>query len=178
METTLRNFKKEDANFMLEWMRDDRITVFFEKPFSDYMLEDVERFCLGEQNRTLQKKGDNLHLAIVNDIDEYLGTISLKNYDPIAGKAEYAIVVRKCAQGTGVARKATREILDKAFFEYNLNRVYLSVLNSNTRAIYFYMKCGFKKEGELRKHISKKNTLQNLLYYGLMKDEYSPEYCD
>lgn len=178
METTLRNLKKEDASFMLEWMHDDRITDFFEKPFSDYMLADVEKFCLSEQNRTLRKKGDNLHLAIVNDKDEYLGTISLKNYDPMAGKAEYAIVVRKCAQGTGVAQNATKEILEKAFSEYNLNRVYLTVLNSNSRAMHFYEKCGFKKEGELRNHVSIKNTLKNLLYYGLLKEEYSFEYLD
>ncbi|PNR91989.1 hypothetical protein HWHPT5561_09765 [Petrotoga sp. HWH.PT.55.6.1] len=37
----------------------------------------------------------NIHYAIANEDDEYIGTISLKNFSYIDKKAEYAIVTRK-----------------------------------------------------------------------------------
>ena len=87
--------------------------------------------------------GENQNFAFVNDEDEYLGTISLKHISHDNDKAEYAVVARKCAQGTGAAKKATEELLEYAFTELALHKVYLSVLEENIRAQKFYEKCGF-----------------------------------
>ena len=72
----------------------------------------------------------------------------------------------------GVAEVATRLLLDKAFGEWGLNKVYLNVLESNLRAIRFYEKCGFKREGLLKEHIYKDGILANLCLYGMLKYDY------
>ena len=77
---------------------------------------------------------ENQNFAFANDEDEYLGTISLKHISHVNDKAEYAVVARKCAQGTGAAKKATEELLKYAFTKLGLHKVYLSVLEENVRA--------------------------------------------
>lgn len=68
---------------------------------------------------------------MVDENDEYLGTVSLKCIDTTAGTAEYAISMRSCAHGSGAAADGTREILKVAFDKLHLNGVYLNVLADN-----------------------------------------------
>ena len=78
----------------------------------------------------------------------------------------------KEAQGTGAALFATFEILEKAFNELKLNKVYLDVLKTNKRAIAFYKKVGFIQEGEFRNHFQKNNKYIDLLWFSMLKDEF------
>ena len=84
------------------------------------------------------------HYAICDDEDAYQGTISLKDIDVENGTAEYAIVLRRQAQGKGYASFATREILRIAFEELGLHKVYLNVWKENAHAVGFYEHMGFR----------------------------------
>ncbi len=86
------------------------------------------------------------HYAICDDEDAYQGTISLKDIDVENGTAEYAIVLRRQAQGKGYASFATREILRIAFEELGLHKVYLNVWKENAHAVGFYEHMGFRPE--------------------------------
>ena len=163
---TLRRLKEKDANYMLEWMHDEEIINQFEQDFKKYNLEDCIKFIKNSNTN------DNMHFAIANDNDEYLGTISLKNISYKNRNAEYAISMRKSAHGTGVAMEATKELLNKAFNELSLEKVYLNVLDKNCRAIRFYNKVGFKKEAVFEKHIRFDHTWLNLLWFRIFKDEF------
>lgn len=158
----LRELEEKDAPFMLEWMHDATINCNFQYPFGDMTLEKVKKFienCNDEGNK---------HFAIVDEKDEYLGTISLKNISQTNKNAEYAVVTRKKAQGTGVAKAATKEIIRYAFEELDLHKVYLNVLQDNERAIRFYEKCGFVEEGISRDAIRIKDDYKNLIWYGIV----------
>jgi diamine N-acetyltransferase len=87
-------------------------------------------------------------------------------------KAEYAIVLRKIAQGTHVAQDASKAILDIAFNELHLHKVYLNVLTQNTRANRFYQKFGFKLEGTFRDDIKIENEFYSLNWYSILKESY------
>ena len=121
----LRKLEEKDAPFMLEWMHDKEITAGFQRPFSQATLETVLSFIQNSFDE------ENQNFAFVNAEDEYLGTISLKHISHVNDKAEYAVVARKCAQGTGAAKKATEELIQYAFTELGLHKVYLSVLEEN-----------------------------------------------
>ena len=138
----LRKLEEKDAPFMLEWMHDKEVTAGFQRPFSQATLETVLSFIQNSFDE------ENQNFAFVNAEDEYLGTISLKHISHVNDKAEYAVVARKCAQGTGAAKKATEELIQYAFTELGLHKVYLSVLEENVRAQKFYEKCGFAATGE------------------------------
>lgn len=164
---TLRKLKQKDAPLMLEWMHDENISSQFRFDSMAQTMETVEAFITRSEDFAKEK-----HFAIVDETDEYMGTISLKNIDEADGTAEYAIVLRAGAQGRGLAAKATRALLDKAFVEFGLSKVYLNVLSQNIRAVRFYESFGFKPEGEFKRHIVISGQSRDLKWYAIFREEY------
>lgn len=157
----IRKLEYNDATKMLEWMHDPNINCYFRSDFSKMTLNDVMNFI---QNSFDDK---NQHFAIVNEKNEYMGTISLKNINKIDNNAEYAIVTRTVAHGKGLALEATMEILNYAFNELKLHKVYLNVLEENGRANRFYEKCGFKYEGMSKEMFYINGKYHNLNWYAI-----------
>lgn len=172
----LRELKEKDAPLMLEWMHDPEIQKGFIKNMLEMTLSDAEQFCRSAVLPLKIETGQDLHFAIVNETDEYLGTVSLKKIDTDNGSAEYAISTRKKIHGTGSAKIATGLLLAKAFNEYGLHRVYLNVLPDNKSAIRLYERCGFKLEGEAREHLIKEGKYVNLRWYGILADEFDERF--
>lgn len=160
----LRRLEEKDALLMLEWMHDDEINCHFQADFAASTMESVLSFINDSFN------DENKNFAFVDENDEYLGTVSLKNISYKNRNAEYAIVTRKKAQGTGAARKATFEVLKYAFEELKLHKVYLNVLEENVRAQRLYEKCGFVYEGSAVDAVRIKGEYRTLKWYGMIKN--------
>ncbi|WP_208560224.1 GNAT family N-acetyltransferase [Marinilactibacillus kalidii] len=162
----LRQLAIKDSQGMLEWMKSKDINQYFRINPADVTVETVQKF-INESFTDINK-----NYAIVDSNDEYLGTISLKNIDSKNNNAEYAISLRECAKGTGVAKLATIELLNIAFKTLNLNKVYLNVLSKNIRAIKFYEKIGFEYEGEFLDHFYINGKYENIKWYGVRKVKF------
>lgn len=163
----IRELQEKDAALMLEWMHDPDVNRWFKNDFAASNLETVTNF--------IAASGDDaacVHYAVVDDSDEYLGTVSLKNIDKEAENAEYAISLRSAAHGTGAAAFATDAVLEAAFCRLGLKRVYLNVLSENVRANRFYRKYGFIYEGAFRKHILVGGELKDLSWYSMLAEEF------
>ncbi|MFF2912161.1 GNAT family N-acetyltransferase [Paenibacillus sp. NPDC057934] len=163
----LRPLKNKDSALMIEWMKDPKVNQYFRFDPDKMTTEAINLFI---QNSV--DDDTNIHLAIVNEEDEYLGTVSLKNIDHVAKTGEYAIVLRSSSQGMGAGKFATESILSLAFNELQLERVYLNVLSDNLNAIEFYHKIGFVFEGEFYNHLSIRGSLKSLKWYRMMRCEY------
>lgn len=168
----LRELREEDAELMLEWMHDKKTQESFKKNMLNMTLEAAKDFCKSAKIPREINDGVSVHLAIADENDEYLGTISLKNIDMNDKRAEYAIAVRPKVQNRGVAYEATMKILEKAFEEYKLHRVFLTVIETNDNAIRLYEKCGFVYEGELRDHLCCYGQFVNWKLYGILASEF------
>lgn len=143
----LRTLEQKDAPLMLEWMHDDSLVQDMKKNFSEKNLEDCRRFI-----EKAQDTEHDLHLAITDEYDTYMGTVSLKHIEN--SLAEFGIAVRRTAQGKGYARWGMKEILKLGFQKYGLKNIYWCVMPTNARAIRFYDKNGYVRannEGKLRK---------------------------
>ncbi len=162
MTVKLRMLKEKDIPFMLEWMKDKEQAAFFR-----FDPDNVTEETAAAYIRSAQRPDPDYHFAVTDEQDEYLGTISLKQVDRENKHAEYAVSLRKCAIGTGVAAEATRAILKYAFDELGLHRVYLNVFSDNLRARRFYEKMGFVFEGEFQDHLFIRNTYKNLSWYAI-----------
>ena len=158
----IRRLEQKDAPFMLEWMHDETITCNFRYPFANMTLEKAKNFIKYSFDE------ENQHFAITDDKDEYMGTISLKRISERDHNAEYAIVTRKKAHGTGIAERATMEILKYAFNDLGLHRVYLTVLSDNVAARRLYENCGFDLEGELQDVIRLGGRYRNQACYAIL----------
>jgi Acetyltransferases, including N-acetylases of ribosomal proteins len=168
----LRKLEIADAPYMLEWMHDPEMQKCFQKDMMNMSLQQAEDFCRNSGFQDIVNEGQDIHYAIVDERNEYLGTISLKNISLTNLSAEYAISTRKCAQGKGIARTATEIILQKGFDELKLHRIYLNVLSNNKRAIRFYEKCGFVYEGEFREHLHHQGNVLSLKWYSMLDNEF------
>jgi len=137
----LRRLEDRDAILMLEWMHDDNIVHFMRTDFSKKTLADCEAFI-----HLCQTDENNVHKAIVDDDDIYMGTVSLKNIDSDKHNAEFAIVIRKDAMGKGFSKFGMDEIIRYGFGKLNLDTIYWYVNRKNQRAIRFYDKNGYHEK--------------------------------
>lgn len=170
----LRELREKDARLMIEWMHDPDIQKGFRKRMMNAGMGDAVGFIRKSKIPDVFRTGMSIHYAVADqNNDKYLGTVSLKNLDLENGTAEYAIIIRKEAWGTGIAFAATGLILEKAFSDMNLRRVYLSVYSNNPAAIKLYEKSGFKFEGEFREHFLLDGEYVGWKWYGILKDEHS-----
>ena len=134
----LRMLRPSDAHLMLEWMHDDFVVHDMKTNFASKTLEDCVAFINAAQDTT-----ENLHLAIADDNDMYMGTVSLKHITKTT--AEFGITVRTCAMGKGFSRSAMQGIIKKGFAEIGLHKIYWCVAPENKRAVRFYDKNNYKR---------------------------------
>ena len=134
----LRRLIAGDAPRMLEWMKNEDVVRHLRLRGNHMTLEDTRAFI-----EKAQDESKDLHRAVTAEDGKYYDTVSLKNIDRQTGEAEYAISLHPDAIGTGAASDATAGILEVAFRELGLKRVYLNVAEENLRAIRFYEKFGF-----------------------------------
>lgn len=134
----LRNLENKDAAFMLEWMHDTSVVKYMRSDFINKTKNDCLEFIKNSNQSNI-----DIHKEIVDNNDEYLGSVSLKN---ICNKsAEFAIIIRKKTMGKGVASFAMKEIISFGFQILKLEYIYWCVNYKNIRAIKFYDKLGYKK---------------------------------
>lgn len=134
----LRKLENRDASLMLEWMHDSSVTAYLQNNFSEKTLEDCCRFI--EDSRT---DSDNVHMAIADENDTYMGTVSLKHIE--GGVAEFAIAMRTCAMGKGFSQYGMAEILRHGLENLGLKCIYWCVNPANKRAVRFYDKNGYDR---------------------------------
>lgn len=134
----LRLLEERDAPLMLEWMHDLSVVGNLKADFTKKTLADCKEFIYKAQNTR-----DDLHMAVADDNDEYMGTVSLKHIKHKS--AEFGIVIRKKAMGAGYSVYAMKEILRVAFEELHLDKVFWCVSPMNKRALHFYGKNGYRQ---------------------------------
>lgn len=163
----LRNLEVKDAPLMLAWMHDDSVVHNLHTDFASKTIEDCESFIQASQDMS-----ETMNLAIASDVDEYMGTVSLKHIDRVAGSAEFAITVRKEAMGHGYSWFGMEAIIKKAFDELGLESVYWCVSKDNARACRFYDKHNFHEALDISKEIlDRYEGVENLKWYSVLKGD-------
>ena len=132
----LRKLTPSDAAFMLEWMHDPSVVGHLSTNFAEKTLDDCLRFI-----QWANTTDTDLHLAVADEADTYMGTVSLKHIHN--GSAEFAITVRAAAMGKGFAAFGMKSILDMGISQLGLNTIYWCVSRNNARAVRFYDKNGY-----------------------------------
>lgn len=164
----LRKLRAEDAPAMLAWMHDRSVVAEMGTDFASKTMDDCLRFI-----KSSEKTGENLHLAVADDEDHYMGTVSLKHIDRENRCAEFAITVCAQAMGKGFSRFAMERILEYGFRELGLERIYWYVSRKNTRAIRFYDKNGYRRLTEVPEEFSAgmKTERKNAMLWYLAEKE-------
>jgi len=160
----LRKLELKDAPLMLEWMHDTEIIRDLQTNFTSKSLKDCVEFI--EQSQDTSKE---MHLAIVDESDEYMGTVSLKHITK--NDAEFAITIRKKAMGKNLSKNGMAEIIRIGLEDLGLNKIYWCVNGINSRAVRFYDKNNYQ-----RIDIKNSELLNSVRYSGCYTDQQIDEY--
>lgn len=105
--------------------------------------------------------------------DRLVGGIGLMDINHVDGHAQLGLSIYKQDDwGRGYGREMTVLALRYAFNELNLHRVWLTTSAFNERAMKLYEKLGFRHEGRGREHFLLDGARWDLLYMGMLRDEF------
>lgn len=140
MDVILREFEERDVPRKVEWINNPANNQFLHYDLPLRIDRTTEWFRRKDNSKRLD--------CIIEYNGTPVGLIGLLQIDKVNRKAEYYITIGETGfKQKGIATKATKAIIDYAFEELNLHKVYLTVDARNTHAIRLYEKAGFKQEG-------------------------------
>jgi RimJ/RimL family protein N-acetyltransferase len=166
----LRELTRDDIPQINEWRRDRDLLNGLAAPFRHIGPEIDQAWY----DRYMTQRDREVRCAICEPDGQMIGVVSLTAIDPVNRQAELHIMIGKStARGRGAGTHATRAMLQHAFRDLNLHRVYLSVLESNAAARHMYDKIGFRVEGTLRDAAFKNGSYSNLIVMGILQSEFA-----
>jgi len=112
------------------------------------------------------------HHAFAIDDGELVGGIGLR-VQPEFERAEIGYWIGKPYWGRGYATEAAAAIIRYGFEELNLQRIYAGYFSRNAASARVMIKNGMKYEGTLRQHVKKWDEFVDVVYYGILRREFS-----
>ena len=167
----LRELQKQDIPIINEWRNNIELIDFLGAPYR-YINLDIDYKWF---DNYLINRSNTVRCAIVDvsKRDEVFGLVSLTNINYVNQSAVFHIMIGDINnRGKGIGYYAITEILNHAFNNMNLNRIELSVLESNMKALKLYENVGFKIEGVKRKSIFKNGEFKDMIIMGILRDEF------
>ena len=167
MQIRIRKFEQFDIESKVKWINDPRNNQYLHY---DLPLEVEKTRNWYESIKARKDRYD----AVIEADGVPCGLIGLLNIDSKNRKAEYYISMGEVEyKGKGVAGAASRLILEYAFNELQLNRVYLYTEVDNIPAQRLFQKVGFREEGKLHNHLYSHGKFVDSYIYGFCRNDYA-----
>ena len=163
----LRPLEMGDLDRCHEWHNCSELYRFLGSPFRHVSRTAAEAWLESK----IAWHPNEINLAIcLTDSQQHIGNIYLRKIDWIARRAELHVFIGDPAlRSKGCGQSAVRQLMQYAFDELGLQRIFLHVLEDNSAARHIYEKCGFTTEGILKRHIFKNGRFQNMIVMGLCR---------
>lgn len=158
---------KTDSPLLWQWIN-DRELVLFNSSYQPVSEPEHEAWFEAIRNRS-----DVFIFGIrLWETDRLIGSCQLHSINSVSRSAELQIRLGNTDEhGKGYGTEAVKLLLQFAFSDLNLHRVYLHVFATNTRAIKVYEKSGFVREGTLRQADYVDNQFVDVLVMGILREE-------
>jgi len=120
-----------------------------------------------------EKSFDDLVWTIADrETDACLGHVGLYRIDHRVRACEFAILIGDPSRwGKGVGREVSSAVVAYGFDELNMNRIELTVLASNARAIRLYEDLGFVREGLKRQAQFRRGEYIDVILMSMLSSE-------
>ena len=150
------------------WFSDEEVTRWLGPPNLPSRAQQ-EKFI-----ELARRRGDGAKYFAIETLDgKLVGDCGLRNIDWKSRKAEFFITIgEKQFWDKGFGTDALRIVIRLAFDKMNLNRVWLTVLVDNPRAVRCYEKCGFVREGLLRQESFVDGKYRDVLMMAILREDY------
>lgn len=169
-KTHLRAIEREDIPSFVRWLNDPEVRQYLE------MYLPMSRAAEEEWFEAQLKSDSSQVFAIETSEGVHIGNIGLHDLDWKNRNAGLGIVIaEKEYWGQGYGTDAIKALLDFAFNEMNLHRIYLSVFDFNERALRCYEKCGFGHEGRAREALFQDGRYHDHLLMAILRQDFVSE---
>lgn len=159
----LRRVQPLDFGPLYRWRVDNNQFFFGASPTQEQHEAWINAACQDESQSIFTIK---VGLASV-------GTISLYNIDHVQHQAEYGrLIVDQAVRSNGYGSAALSALLDYAFGQLDLHRVYGDIFLSNAAGIAVAKSCGFRPEGVFRDHALKDGAYCDVIRMAILRDSY------
>ncbi len=166
----LRPFDLSDAPEIQRLAGDRAVAATTENiphPYEDGMAE-----AWVSRHPEAWEKGTDAHFAVVlKSADALIGAVSLMRI--IKGhRAELGYWIGKPYWGNGYCTTASRAVVAFGFDRLGLNRIHARHVAQNPASGCVMGKLGMTHEGLLRRHVRKWGQIDDLVLYGILKEEW------
>jgi len=119
------------------------------------------------------ESGEQVTLAITDrSTGQMIGAVGL-SISARFDRAELGYWIGKPFWGKGYCTEASQAVVDWAFPNLNLNRIFAAHLKRNPASGRVMQKLGMTQEGEFRQHIKKWDRYENMVVYGILRSEWA-----
>lgn len=162
----LRQLTERDLGTMTRWDADHELTSLMGETVR---TESESRLRFAK----LLSDRNSVAMAIVTQDGRLIGDIELTEIAWRSGDAELVVRIGEPdCRGRGMGFQAVRAMLEAAFDRLNLTRVYLRVCADNRRAIRCYLKCGFRREGVVRRRLGPDGEPRQVVLMTIMRSDF------
>lgn len=166
----LRSIEKEDLPLLCQFNNDLAVEL---AGGGDPPIPQALSRLQAEYDQNAQKGGrDGAWFAIEAD-GKLIGQCALPQIETVHRTCMLGIGIGdKEYWGRGYGREAVKLLVHYAFHYYNLNKVWLTVMSVNERAIRCYQACGFIEEGRLKDHLWCEGQFVDLVHMRILRSEW------
>lgn len=157
------NFIEADKRTLFGWINDPEVVKFNSAFKPVHWVEHCEWW------ESINQTHGKASYAIRSEVDNrILGIVQLQNIHPIHRHAEVSIRIGdQNDRQKGLGSEALRKIVQIAFNELNLKRVFTHVWADNPRAIRAYENAGFMPEGVMPSHVFIRGEWKDVVVMGI-----------
>lgn len=171
MSISLRKFSRDDIPYKVQWINNPANNRFLHY---DLPLREDATCQWFERVKDFETR---LDLTLLQD-GIPVGILGLLQIDRKKRSAElYITIGEPSCKGKGLAGEAIRQLLQIAYGELGLHRVYLLTETENHAAVRAYEKFGFVREGCLRDELlDRDDRFISRYVYSMLKEEFEEQY--
>lgn len=158
--------EEEDIVLLQRWINLEEISYFNGSRFPVSYVEQKEYY------QRLIKDSSKKKLIIVDKQNQKVGLISLMKIDYKNANAEIAVYIDPDYQNKGFASKSLKLMVNFAFYEMRMNKIYANILDFNVASIKTFQKAGFRHEATLKENFYSSNKFHDIFIFSLFKIDY------
>ena len=164
----LRSLTSSDLNsdYYL-WWKDPEVTRYLNIHLVNLSEQDIKHYVDSHDNH------HSYFFGIFDQLGQFIGTHSFKLSATTNRAAIGGMIGRKEFWGKNVILETRSAILEYAFNNKNCIKVEAGCYKNNYSAVYNFLRQGWIKEGVLRAHRTIDGVSEDLILFGMLKDEWN-----
>ncbi len=175
-KTVIRQLELGDEKHLHKWRNNNQGNLYCGFKYGFLLSKEAFKNQLKKEIENEQVfPEEKMFLICTKEDQKPIGDVSYRNWNKRNRSAEFGIEIGEIDyRGKGYGSDALQNFLDFMFKHLNLNRIELTTLIDNKKAINLYKKLGFKEIGVIREQSfdSRIGKYRDVMYMDILKKEW------